>query len=239
MLNEDIYTIINNDKISFQIRMDILDVYFDCRKGARIICKVNEEVERIVNSILKLNLNISVGKGLVPIYESNSLFKDHFEINSNQILNGIPLYLSKEQDYADKLRSYDESMDDKNFGKLLSYPPCCINYIKLNKKVPTLIESFNFLVQDNKYNVWCWPVASISDSSLISHFPCSYNCIETEILSKKRFNYLCKFASKDLVNKIIKYHSVYYYLEDNSIKTSIEINDSFISPNISINEFCK
>ena len=53
MPNEEIYKFINNENVSFQIRMDILDVFFDCRKGARIICRINEEVELIVKYILK------------------------------------------------------------------------------------------------------------------------------------------------------------------------------------------
>ena len=50
---------------TLQIKLDILDVYLEYRKGARIICRLDSEVESIVKIILDMNIKVSVGKGLV------------------------------------------------------------------------------------------------------------------------------------------------------------------------------
>ena len=132
-------------------------------------------------------------------------------------------------------QSHPLSFLDK-FGQFLSYPSCCIDFVKLNQKVPKLIEALKYLVIKNKYNVWCWPVASISDSSLLTHFPCSFNCVESQQLSKTRFKLLTKYGSEFLINKIVKYHTLNYYIENQKIKFTSDNNVSFISPNESINE---
>ncbi len=236
MENEIIQEFINNENFSFQIRMDILDIFFDIRKGARVICKKDHEVEEIVKFIIKLNLFISVGKGLVSILASKTGFNDDFKKSQNEIMQGIPLYIAKNQNYANDLRSYDESGDDVKFGQLLSYPECCIAFVRKNKKVPTLIDAMHYLVENRKYNVWCWPVASLSDASLLPHFPCANKCASSQNLSQKRFKYLVKYGSKDLINKIVKIHSLNYYFENDEIKITSEKDIYFVSPNESLNE---
>ena len=208
-------------------------IQHDFNKLVQLLYRIDVSEEKL-KYILQLNLTISVGKGHVFI--SSSDFNDNFEKSRNNHLNGIPLYIAKNQEYADKLRMYDEDCDDYKFGQFLSYPSCCIDFVKLNQKVPKLIEALKYLVIKNKYNVWCWPVASISDSSLLTHFPCSFNCVESQQLSKTRFKLLTKYGSEFLINKIVKYHTLNYYIENQKIKFTSDNNVSFISPNESINE---
>jgi hypothetical protein len=234
---DSISRLLNNERISFQIRTDILDVYFDLRKGARIICRLQDELESIVNDLIVLNLSISVGKGLVAINSNNYVFEDYFKTTNASHERGVPLYIAKDQKSADNLRSADEEGNDFEFGKLLSYPSCCIEAVVKNNHVPSVIDALSYLVIDSQYNVWCWPVASIADASLLSHFPCSFHCKNSQNLAFKRFQYIRSFASLNLLEKIIKMHSVEYYKENNQVRFSTTSNSVFIRPNLTINEF--
>ena len=46
---------------TLQIKLDILDVYLGYRKGARIICRLDSQVESIVKILLEMNIKVSVG----------------------------------------------------------------------------------------------------------------------------------------------------------------------------------
>lgn len=234
---DSISRLLNNDRISFQIRTDILDVYFDLRKGARIICRLQDELESIVNDLILLNLSISVGKGLVALSSNNYVFEDYFKTTKVSHERGVPLYIAKDQKYADDLRSADEEGNDYEFGKLLSYPSCCIEEVVKNNHVPSVMDALSYLVLDGQYNIWCWPVASIADASLLSHFPCSFNCKNSQNLAIKRFQYIRSFASLNLLEKILKMHSVEYYKGNDQVRYSLKSNSSFIRPNLTINEF--
>ena len=52
MKEEIIKRIFNIKGTTLQIKLDILDVYVGYRKGARILCHINEQVEDIAKEII-------------------------------------------------------------------------------------------------------------------------------------------------------------------------------------------
>jgi hypothetical protein len=228
---------INNESFSLQIRLDILDVYLAIRNSSRIICRPRDEIRNAIGYLLKFELQFAIAKGYVPLSNSKICFTDNFHQLNEMMDKGIPLYISKRKDEADLLRMADEEGNDSKVGNLLSYPDCCVQYIIKRRNVPSLLDSMNYLVADNKFNIWCWPAAAIADASLLPHFPCSFNCEFTEALAKTRYAYISKYGSSDLLEKVRKYHAFNYCIEENEIKVKSNTCSACIVPKQSIYEF--
>jgi len=229
MKEEVIKSIFNLNGITLQIKLDILDVYLGYRKGARILCHINEQVEEIAKELISAEIQISVGKGMVS-QSANSVnkVKDYFDNNSENTEKVVPFYIAKNQDYADKLREADENKSDVEFGRMLDYPDCCIKNVAELGHVPSIIESFYYLQENERFNVWTWPVAMIGDASLLVHYPCSSKCLKSMDIAKKHFQLITNYAPKYIVERVEKYHSSLYSI-DNGIICSHEKNGS-LSP---------
>jgi hypothetical protein len=209
--------IFNLKGTTLQIKLDILDVYLGYRKGARILCHTNEQVKEIAEELINAEIQIAVGKGMVS-QTANSVnnVKDYFDNNSENIERVIPFYIAKNQNYADNLREADESKNDVKFGRMLDYPECCVIRVAENGHVPSILESFHYLQKNENFNVWTWPVAMIGDASLLVHYPCSSNCLKSMDIARKHFLLIANYAPKIIVERVEKYHS-YNYSVDNGI----------------------
>ena len=229
MKEEVIKSIFNIKDATLQIKLDILDVYLGYRKGARILCHINEQVEEIAKELITAEIQIAVGKGMVS-QRANSVnkVKDYFDNNSENIEKVVPFYIAKNQDYADKLREADESKSDVKFGRMLDYPDCCINKVAETGHVPSILESFNYLQANEKFNVWTWPVAMIGDASLLVHYPCSSKCLKSMDIAKKHFQLIANYAPKNIVARVEKYHSSNYSVDEGII--SIHEKNGSLSP---------
>lgn len=214
---------------SLQIKLDILDVLLNYRKGARILCRVENQIEEILETLINCKIGIAIGKGMVlQGHSSPNNVQDYFDSDVKDVEKLVPIYLSQTEVKAKKLRSLDESKNDFDFGLALDYPKCCIEKVKIAGHVPTIVEAFENLLIDGKYNVWTWPIAMIRDSSLLVHFPCSTNCIESEKLAKKHFSLIKKYGSEDIYNRVTKHHTCTYSLKNNVIL--IDDNDNMVRP---------
>jgi hypothetical protein len=202
---------------TLQIKLDILDVYLGYRKGARIICRLDSQVESVVKILLEMNIKISVGKGVVFQGKGINNVVDFFEVDDLKAEKFIPLYISLDDNYANSLREADESRDDIIFGTMLDYPACCIKKVAEAGNVPSIIKSFEYLQEDKRYNVWTWPVAMIGDASLLVHYPCSLKCKDSMDMAKKHFQVINKYAPKNIVERVIKYHSSFYSVNNGII----------------------
>lgn len=218
MKEEVIKSIFNLKGTTLQIKLDILDVYLGYRKGARILCHINEQVEEIAKELINAKIQIAVGKGMVSqTANSDNKVKDYFDNNSENIEKVIPFYIAKNQDYADKLRETDEGKNDVEFGRMLDYPDCCIKKVAESTHVPSIIESFHYLQENKRFNVWTWPVAMVGDASLLVHYPCSSKCLMSMDIAKKHFQLIAKYAPKYIVERVEKYHSSLYSIDNGII----------------------
>ena len=221
--------------ITLQIKLDILDVYLGYRKGARIICRLDSQVESIVKILLEMNIKVSVGKGLVFQKKGLNNVVDFFENDTLDAEKLIPLYISLNDDYANSLREADESRDDIKFGTMLDYPVCCIKKVAESGNVPSIIEAFHYLQENNRYNVWTWPIAMIGDASLLVHYPCSTKCKESMDISKKHFQLINKYAPKSIIDRVKRYHTSHYKLNKDLI--SIDEKNGLLSPLNDLQEY--
>ena len=220
---------------TLQIKLDILDVYLGYRKGARIICRLDSQVESIVKILLEMNIKVSVGKGLVFQKKGLNNVVDFFENDTLDAEKLIPLYISLNDDYANSLREADESRDDIKFGTMLDYPVCCIKKVAESGNVPSIIEAFHYLQENKRYNVWTWPIAMIGDASLLVHYPCSTKCKESMDISKKHFQLINKYAPKSIIDRVKRYHTSHYKLNKDLI--SIDEKNGLLSPLNDLQEY--
>ena len=232
---EKLSVVFEINSTTLQIKLDILDVYLGYRKGARIICRLESQVESIVKVLLDMNIKVSVGKGLVFQKKGLNNVVDFFENDNLDAEKLIPIYISLNDDYANLLREADESRDDIKFGTMLDYPACCIKKVAEDGHVPTIIEAFHYLQENQKYNVWTWPVAMIGDASLLVHYPCSSKCGESMDIAKKHFQLISKYAPKNIVERVNKYHASRYNLNKDCI--SIDEKNGLLSPINTLKEY--
>jgi hypothetical protein len=220
---------------TLQIKLDILDVYLEYRKGARIICRLDSQVESIVKTLLEMNIKVSVGKGLVFQKKGLNNVVDFFENDTLDAEKLIPLYISLNEDYANSLREADESKEDIKFGTMLDYPTCCIKKVAEAGNVPSIIEAFHYLQENDSYNVWTWPIAMIGDASLLVHYPCSSKCRESMDIAKKHFQLINKYAPKSIIDRVKRYHTSHYKLNKDLI--SIDEKNGLLSPLNDLQEY--
>jgi len=225
---EKIKKVFELNNSTLQIKLDILDVYLEYRKGARIICRLDSEVESIVKIILDMNIKVSVGKGLVFQKKGSNNVVDFFENDTLNTEKLIPLYISLNDNYANSLREADESKEDFKFGAMLDYPTCCIRKVVEAGKVPSIIEAFHYLQENEKFNVWTWPVAMIGDASLLVHYPCTSKCKESIDIAQKHFHLIQKYAPKYIIDRVIRYHTSHYAISNDII--SIDEKNGILSP---------
>ena len=215
--NEKIKLIFSIENCTLQIKLDILDVYLDYRRGARIICRLDSQVELVVKELINLDIKVSVGKGLVFQNKGVNNVVDYFESKNLDSEKMIPLYISQKEQYAIDLREADETKDDIKFGEMLDYPECCVEKVATAGHVPSVIEAFHYLNSSEKYNVWTWPVAMIGDASLLVHYPCSHFCKKSIQLAQKHFHLIKQYAPKSILDRVIKHHISYYSLNNDFI----------------------
>ena len=96
------------------------------------------------------------------------------------------VYISKSEEKA-WLASYYEMMNNHHdLGKILGYPPCCVNFFCTN------FNAKNSNPQQKPTNAYTNLARRPQDAVLISHFPCSSNCAPSMALGKKNLDALHK-----------------------------------------------
>ncbi len=105
------------------------------------------------------------------------------------------VYLSRDELLANKVLLAELRQDDATLGRLLGYPPCCVDFFDRHKKERKQL--------DNNYEV---PVLAASgdgpypwqtnifrrekDMCLLSHFPCTLSCEKSVRMARERFTML-------------------------------------------------
>lgn len=98
----------------------------------------------------------------------------------------IFVYMSKSELKAKLAKDYEEKNNDLEFGLILEYPTCCIEYF---------MENFNEHhpnPEKESYNPWIDIKKRYNDIVLISHFPCSKGCKKSISLAKKYYEVILK-----------------------------------------------
>jgi hypothetical protein len=89
------------------------------------------------------------------------------------------VYMSKDELMAAMAAYYEHKGDDRNLGLILGYPECCVNFF---------LKCFSENNPDPVHkptNPYTNLTKRDKDCVILSHFPCSSDCIESIKLAKK------------------------------------------------------
>jgi hypothetical protein len=235
MNDDSIHKVFNLKNVTLQIKLDILDVFLGRRPGARIFCYLQDQANYIAEELVSLGIKISVARGLISQNaNSTNIVRDYIDTESEHLEELIPFYISRNQDYADRLRAADETKNDLIFGTMLGYPKCCIDRVVDIGHVPSIVEAFHYLANNKEFNVWAWPVAMIGDASLLVHFPCSKDCVQSIDLSHYHYKLILDYAPITILNRVKKYHNSSYSICNGVI--TLQSGALFVSPQNSLDE---
>lgn len=111
-------------------------------------------------------------------------------------------YFGRKVEKLELLRSADEAGDDRRVGKMLGYPCCCIDWFYerhslykdrvFNRSDPDLGHNYRWYM--NTY-------LAHQDFAILSHFPCSLGCEESQLIARKRLEILKKYMNLQLWRK--------------------------------------
>ena len=126
------------------------------------------------------------------------------------------VYISKDNDTNEKAMEYEgnnfSKKDDRKLGELLGYPECCIkNFIDKESEGRRDFVIENYKSSGKSPNYLLNFILDFSAFHLISHFPCSFNCKESEKISKnlleilKKENFLLSKETEEYLKMPILY----------------------------------
>jgi hypothetical protein len=104
----------------------------------------------------------------------------------NAKMGDLVIYISKSEELMKKAFEYDMK-DPKKFGKLLGYPNCCVDEFISNNNSELNIYPYKNTIEKNK-KIPFYLNHCPSNFRLISHFPCSYDCIPSLSMAEETFN---------------------------------------------------
>ncbi|MFH1276695.1 MAG: DUF483 domain-containing protein [Candidatus Woesearchaeota archaeon] len=120
--------------------------------------------------------------------ESKSNFSNHgLRVPENDTRDGMFfVYFSKDEESALLAAYYELVGNNQDFGLILGYPRCCINYFSEN------FNSTNTNPMVNSTNMFTNISKREEDCVLISHFPCSAECRESIKIGKTNLELIKK-----------------------------------------------
>lgn len=189
---QDIFTYLTSS-------FDALFVLEGNKPGARL--SINEKnVPRAVEFCQQHGLAVAASDFKVV----SSILKDKpyanlgVRISTTSPMKGdIFVYLSKSADWVVQAKAADAWNNHHEFGKLLGYPLCCIDFFGQH--------AAEEMKKDNDYIIPCWKnsklfffennvVPRYLDIGVLSHFPCSFGCTASRAMAQERLSIVKKYS---------------------------------------------
>lgn len=129
------------------------------------------------------------------------------------------IYIADRPELALEAMRHEHRQNDRGFGDALGIPPCCINTYVTSIEHAELKQN-DYLEFSHKnthsffpYNYWTNVVAQYFGYCLLSHYPCSFDCLSSSKMAQITYSVLCKY-SIEFANHFLEYHrSNYLYTE--------------------------
>lgn len=163
--------------------LEIIYVAEGLKEVSRIIVN-DEQAEKITQTLNSLNLKVSISDFKIKkeIDDSRQYSDKGFRIAKNSPEKGqVFLYVSRKQENAEKAKFYEYDNDHYNFGNILGYPECCVNFFIKNFPIESKKKNDYVLTSLRNSEGYVFPFYNNTairhlDITLLSHFPCSFNC---------------------------------------------------------------
>jgi hypothetical protein len=231
-------------------------------KVARIAL-TDAKIKNSINILSSIGLHIEVKKSKIFLKKdigkggwSNKFLEGE---NLNPDLGEWLLYVSNNQKKSYNSMKADENEDETSLGEDLGIPNCCIDFYDRNREkafqkqndfVPLVLENTK---GDGPYNFWNNYVSQYFGYSLLSFFPCSFNCKNAANFAQNTYELLnaylpfhakktIHFQKQNLI--YTEYKGIHMYENSKFIKSKKTINlsnttfHSTLKPNaLSLNNY--
>ena len=159
-----------------------------------------EQLPRIKKYCQEKNLHFVQSKFKVLLVDNSSYSNKGLRVPENDKRSGIFFtYISKDEEKSYLAAYYELMGNDKDLGKILGYPECCINFFAQN------FSAKNPNPQHLPTNAWTNLTKREQDAVLISHFPCSSDCQQSINIARNNTNVLMnhdKEHTRELLTKL-------------------------------------
>lgn len=179
--------------------LDIIYVLDGIKPVSRLL--IDEDNKTLLDFLDKKGLHyaLSDSKIIKHVDQTRAFTDKGIRVSSDDERKGSHLiYISKDKKLTEKAKSLESENNQFELGKILGYPSCCAKFFdkhfdessrrSMDLVLRTFSESkgFNFLWQNN----FC---LRGFDISLISHFPCSFNCEKSKQIASKNLEVIKKY----------------------------------------------
>ena len=138
------------------------------------------ELPRVREFCRKNNIYLVTSQFKVLLSETKGTYSNKgIRVPASSVKGMFFIYVSKDELLACKAALSEQVQDHHEFGQLLEYPECCI------KAFCTMFSAEKTNLQNIPTNLWTNLSKREHDDVLLSHFPCSSDCIESIALAKK------------------------------------------------------
>ncbi len=184
--------------------------------GLRLSCRISTILveEHFINEIVEI-LGLHYIRSQYPILDTdnfshnksfkldstnNSLHKYYYYVGINEAVVNIT-YLS-------------EGSNTSRQGALFGYPNCCINFFESKLKASLNDLTYEVDSSSNNYIFWNNRIAKCVGYCLISHFPCSWDCMATQLIAKQTYSHLYDIVP-DIADKCLDFQkqNIFYSTE--------------------------
>ena len=183
------------------------------QKVSRIVLKP-KQVKKF--SELTHNLGLEVTGGVEKIFSKRDVGKggwsNKFDDKPSKLK--VPdkmLYVGLSKSQCEKAKQSEENNDEGSLGKKLGIPDCCVNFYLNNQEeayknqndyVPLVLKNS---ANNYPFNFWNNYVAQYFGYSLLSFFPCSFNCSNAANFSENTYD-LLKSIIPNMADKTLHFH---------------------------------
>lgn len=177
--------------------LDFLYLIEDLKPVARILC-YHYDLEKIDKLLKAYKLHAALSDFKIVKKDKGDYSNKGIKVSKlSEKLGKFALYISKDPELAKKAKALEEAGDHVDLGKLLGYPECCCKFFQENYAersqanndyvLPAFQNSEGF-----EFKFYTNIMARYFDYSLLSHFPCSFECEESIKLAKEYLDKLVK-----------------------------------------------
>jgi hypothetical protein len=185
--------------------LDLIYVIEDTKPCARLIIrKENNRLLEFLNE-KKLKYKISDFKILKHTDKTRNFSDKGIIIDKDDNRDGdFFIYISKDKNIAKRAKEMEEKQKHKELGLLLGYPDCCSEFFERhNEEASRTTNDFTIYTFKESENIkFPWQnnyCLRSFDISLLSHFPCNFNCEKSKKIAENNLKIIRKYDS-DIAN---------------------------------------
>ena len=159
--------------------LEILYVLENSKPCARILAN-EDELKKIFDCLHNNSLEFSISNFKLKKINNEGYYSDKsVKIRKDSLEKGyFILYISKVKELCEKAKAYEENGMHFELGMVLGYPKCCCKFFSENFNEDNYDLTLNILKNSGgfEFPFYANIAARHFDVSLLSHFPCSFNC---------------------------------------------------------------